>query len=107
MITKSPFFILALAMGLTASLASAEDATAQVPPREPNDPQANVKESRDYANLLKTSAWYRAQRIQLECGEIVSPEIKQQCVDSFGPVETSAPRPVIAPGATPAAAKAR
>jgi hypothetical protein len=64
-------------------LAAAAPASAQAPaPRDPGA-AANVRESEQYTQLLRSSPTFRAQRMQLECGPINDPELLASCVASF------------------------
>ena len=54
---------------------------------------ANVRESQQYDQALRSNPAFRAKRMQQECGPITDQQLHQQCTDSFqayGP--TSAPR---------------
>jgi hypothetical protein len=68
---------------LTAALALAlaAPATAQIPP----DPgaAANVRQSEQYEQVLRSNPSFRAKRVQEECGPINDPQLHQQCVASF------------------------
>jgi hypothetical protein len=68
---------------LTAALALAlaAPATAQIPP----DPgaAANVRQSEQYEQVLRSNPSFRAKRMQEECGPINDPQLHQQCVASF------------------------
>ena len=63
-------------------LALAMPASAQIPP----DPgaAANVRQSQQYEQVLRSNPSFRAKRMQQECGPVTDPELHQQCVASFG-----------------------
>jgi hypothetical protein len=61
-------------------LAAAAPASAQ---RDPSA-AANVRQSEQYEQVLRSNPGFRAQRMKLECGPINDPQLHQQCVDSFG-----------------------
>jgi|GraSoiStandDraft_51_1057287.scaffolds.fasta_scaffold274982_2 hypothetical protein len=69
-----PAVVLLLAAGASASAQS------------PGDPgaAANVRQSEQYEQALRTNPGFRAQRMKLECGPINDPELRQQCIASFG-----------------------
>jgi len=60
-------------------------ATAAASAQAPRDPgaTANVRESEQYTQMLRSSPTFRAQRMQLECGPINDPELLASCVASF------------------------
>jgi len=60
-------------------------ATAAASAQAPRDPgaAANVRESEQYTQMLRSSPTFRAQRMQLECGPINDPELLASCVASF------------------------
>jgi len=62
-------------------LAAAASASAQSP-RDPGA-AANVRQSEQYTQMLRSSPTFRAQRMQLECGPINDPELLASCVASF------------------------
>jgi len=66
----------ALLIALTAR------AGAQIPP----DPgaAANVRQSEQYEQALRSNPSFRAKRMQEECGPVTDPELHQQCIASFG-----------------------
>jgi hypothetical protein len=45
---------------------------------------ANVRQSEQYEQELRSNPSFRAQRIKQECGPINDPELHQQCIASFG-----------------------
>jgi hypothetical protein len=71
--------------GAVLLIAVAVPAWAQTPPM-PRDPgaAANVRQSQQYEQELRSNPSFRAQRMRLECGPISDPQLHQQCVDSFG-----------------------
>jgi hypothetical protein len=58
-------------------------ASAQIPP----DPgaAANVRQSEQYEQVLRSNPSFRAKRMQQECGPINDPELHASCVASFQP----------------------
>ena len=44
----------------------------------------NVIESQHYDRLLETNRGFRQARMRKECGPITDPELRQQCLASFG-----------------------
>ena len=63
-------------------LAATVSASAQTP-RDPSA-AANVRQSEQYEQELRSNPSFRAQRMKQECGPINDPELHQQCVASFG-----------------------
>ena len=45
---------------------------------------ANVRQSEQYEQALRSNPGFRAQRMKMECGPINDPELRQQCIASFG-----------------------
>jgi hypothetical protein len=70
-------------------LAAAASASAQSP-RDPGA-AANVRQSEQYTQMLRSSPTFRAQRMQLECGPINDPELLASCVASFQAYGPTAP----------------
>jgi hypothetical protein len=69
------------------TIASSGAALAQaMPPMPTHDPaaMANVHESEQYEQALRSNPSFRTKRMQQECGPITDPELHQQCVASFG-----------------------
>jgi hypothetical protein len=62
--------------------AAAPSAAAQMPKDE--SPAANVRQSRQYDELLRTNPGFRARRIAEECGPIADQQLHAECVASFG-----------------------
>jgi hypothetical protein len=54
--------------------------------QSPRDPgaAANVRESEQYEQALRSNPGFRAQRMKKECGPINDPQLYQQCIASFG-----------------------
>jgi hypothetical protein len=52
----------------------------------------NNVESRQYEALLRSNPDFREQRMQRECGSIIDPGARQQCIDTFGDRTASAAR---------------
>jgi len=71
--------------GAVLLIAVAAPTWAQTPPM-PRDPgaAANVRQSEQYEQELRSNPSFRAQRMKRECGPISDPQLHQQCVDSFG-----------------------
>ena len=44
----------------------------------------NVIESHRYDRLLETNRGFREARMRKECGPITDPQLRQQCISSFG-----------------------
>jgi hypothetical protein len=63
---------------LVAGLAVAQ----QMPPDQ--SAAANVKQSQQYEQVLRSNPAFRAKRMQQECGPITDPELHASCVASFG-----------------------
>ena len=63
-------------------IAVAAPAWAQIP-RDPGA-AANVRQSEQYEQALRSNPGFRAQRMKQECGPINDPELHQQCIASFG-----------------------
>jgi hypothetical protein len=63
-------------------IAVAGHASAQAPP----DPgaAANVRQSEQYEQAVRTNPGFRAKRMQQECGPVTDPELHASCVASFG-----------------------
>jgi len=61
----------------------------QVSPGDNGDWSAgrNVIESRQYDRLLQTNGAFRQARIRKECGPINDPQLRQQCMATFGQAE--------------------
>ena len=60
-------------------IAFAAPASAQIPP----DPgaAANVRQSEQYEQVLRSNPSFRAKRMREECGPINDPQLHQQCVE--------------------------
>jgi len=60
--------------------------TAALPASAQRDQSAaaNVRQSEQYEQELRSNPSFRAQRMKRECGPISDPQLHQQCVDSFG-----------------------
>jgi hypothetical protein len=88
MLRYSPTISIALLL-----IAFAGPAAAQTPPDQ--SAPANVRQSQQYEQALRTNPSFRAKRMQEECGPIADAELHQQCVASFeayGPVSPPRPR---------------
>ena len=51
------------------------------------DPQRNVMESQRYDRLVETNPAFRATRIRKECGPIIDPQLRADCIASFDQYE--------------------
>ena len=67
--------------------------TVAAPAWAQSDPgaAANVRQSDQYEQALRSNPGFRAQRMKQECGPINDPELHQQCVASFGGDGATAP----------------
>jgi len=72
---------------LTAAFIGA--ASAQTEPQD-QGAAANVRQSQQYEQMLRSSPSFRAKRMQLECGTITDPQLRESCVASF---QTYGPTP--------------
>ena len=61
-------------------IAVAAPAWAQIEPGA----AANVSQSEQYEQAVRSNPGFRAQRMKQECGPINDPQLHQQCVASFG-----------------------
>ena len=77
-------FALGLMVTATGALAQTTTNRATV-----DDPAVNQRESRNYDALVNSDGSFRNRRMQTECGSIESPDLKQQCVQSFGAAATT------------------
>jgi hypothetical protein len=50
----------------------------------PESPNANVRDSRNYTDMVDHNAAFRAQRAHKECDSIQGDDLRRQCLDSFG-----------------------
>jgi len=62
-------------------IALAGPTAAQTPPDQ--SAAANVRQSDQYEQALRTNPSFRAKRMQEECGPITDAQLHQQCVASF------------------------
>ncbi|MBI3515674.1 MAG: hypothetical protein HY060_16695 [Proteobacteria bacterium] len=85
---KSSFVAL---LGLGAATLIAPAALAQTPTAESliDNPTVNVRQSQNYSSLVDRDAAFRAQRVRQECDPIESPDLRRQCIDSFGATASS------------------
>jgi hypothetical protein len=60
--------------------------TVAAPAWAQSDPgaAANVRQSEQYEQALRSNPGFRAQRMKQECGPINDPELREQCIASFG-----------------------
>jgi hypothetical protein len=68
------------AVVLLLAAAASASARAQIDPGA----AANVRQSEQYEQALRSNPGFRAQRMKQECGPINDPQLHQQCVASFG-----------------------
>ncbi len=66
-------------------------------------PKSNPAAEIRYRALIDNSPWYRSLREQAECGGIAAPDLRQKCIDSFGPRPTALPLGFVAPPPAPQA----
>ncbi|GEM_PF-2925957 len=69
-------------IGLAAALSLVAGAAAAQPPGD-SEAQRNVRESRQYEQLVCSNAAFRARRIAQECGPLQGSSLYQSCVASF------------------------
>ena len=67
---------------IALSLAFAAGVSAQQAPPDPGA-AANVRQSQQYEQMLRSNPAFRAKRMQLECGTITDAELQGSCVASF------------------------
>lgn len=72
-----------LPAGLAAALLLALPAWAQTEPTN-ETPAQNQKMSQQYQSMVSGNAGFRDQRMHKECDPITAPDLKQQCMSSFG-----------------------
>jgi hypothetical protein len=66
-------------------------ASAQQTPPDPGA-AANIRQSQQYEQMLRSNPAFRAKRMQAECGTITDAELRASCEASFqayGPTPTS------------------
>lgn len=51
------------------------------------DAQRNVRDSERYEQLLRTNPGFRQARMRKECGPIADPQLRADCLGSFGQSE--------------------
>jgi len=59
-------------------------ASAQAPEPPDQGAAANVRQSQQYEQVLRSNPSFRAKRMQEECGPVTDPELHASCVASFG-----------------------
>ncbi len=91
-------------LAFVAAIALAPAAFAQTnvltngPQTNPGDvspswsPQRNVVESQRYERVLQTSRGFREARMRKECGPITDPQLREQCLATFGEADAPPPR---------------
>jgi hypothetical protein len=94
---------LAFATGCLIAMGAMPGAHAQDRQLITNGPQAsrgdfgdwsarrNVIESNQYERLLQSNSGFRQARMRKECGPINDPQLRDQCMASFGSVGSSMP----------------
>lgn len=78
--------VVVLAAATAAAQTAPRPATAPV-----DDRQLNVRQSADYDRLIGSNEAFRQKRIRDECDPISSPDLKQACINSFGPAAPARP----------------
>lgn len=79
------------ALAIALVLALGGRALAQQTPPDPGA-SANIRQSQQYEQMLRSNPAFRAKRMQLECGTVSDPELRASCEASFqayGPTPTS------------------
>ena len=71
-----------LAGALAVGLKTPVWAQTQTPPDQ--SAPANVRQSQQYEQVLRSNPGFRAKRIQEECGPVTDPQLHASCVASFG-----------------------
>ena len=71
-----------LPAALATALIAPASAQTQIPPDQ--SATANVRQSQQYEQVLRSNPGFRAKRMQQECGPITDPELHASCVASFG-----------------------
>ena len=71
---------------LPAIVAASFIGTASAQTRTPPDQSAaaNVRQSQQYEQVLRSNPSFRAKRMKEECGPVTDPELHASCVASFG-----------------------
>jgi hypothetical protein len=67
---------------VAASLIGTASAQTRIPPDQ--GAAANVRQSQQYEQVLRSNPSFRAKRMQEECGPVTDPELHASCVASFG-----------------------
>jgi hypothetical protein len=83
-------FSLICTAALMLGVSGAGWAQTQTPPDE--SAPANVRQSQQYEQVLRSNPSFRAKRVQQECGPVTDPELHASCVASFGSETAPAPR---------------
>jgi len=65
------------------TIASAGAALGQQMPTNDPEAMANVRESKQFDALLRSSPAFRQKRMQIECGPITDAQLHASCVASF------------------------
>jgi hypothetical protein len=74
----------AAAFAALLTVASSGTALAQAMPTRDPSAMANVRQSEQYEQVLRSNPSFRAKRMQQECGPITDAELHASCVASFG-----------------------
>jgi len=75
--------LLSWILAAAVAIALAGPASAQTTPTDPGA-AANVRQSQQYEQVLRSNPTFRAKRMQQECGPVTDPELHANCVASFG-----------------------
>ena len=60
------------------------ESNAPIPSPTNETPQQNVRLSNQYQAMVDRNAGFRNARMHKECDPIASPELRQECMNSFG-----------------------
>ena len=92
-----------LSASFAAALLLAAPAWAQSSTEPANQtPAQNQKMSRDYEGMVTSNPGFRTNRMHKECDSIAAPDLKQQCMSSFGATSSGAMGNMGAMGSKPA-----
>jgi hypothetical protein len=73
-----------LALGAATCMAAGAFAQTSSPQSANADPALNRREAREYTTLVDRDAAFRNRRMHLECDSIQGPDLRRQCMESFG-----------------------
>jgi hypothetical protein len=95
---------LAFSTGILTAIAAMPNAGARADELVTNGPQftagdrsgpwsaqRNVRDSQRYEAVVQTNPSFRANRMRKECGPIADPEMRHDCLASFGQYGSSSP----------------